>query len=68
MREHAELVEQIRSARIRLGLSYERLGAISGYSPQAIWWLEHRSVKPRIQTMLDLAQALGIAIERRAND
>jgi transcriptional regulator with XRE-family HTH domain len=67
MREHADLVEQIRAARMRLGLSYERLGAISGYSPQAIWWLEHRSVKPRVQTMIDITQAMNLAVERRAH-
>lgn len=67
MRENDDIVQQLRATRIRLGLSYEKLGAIAGYTPQTIWWLERRSVKPRIQTMTDLAQAMGIAIERRDN-
>lgn len=64
MRRHAELVDQLRVTRIRLGLSYEKLAELSGYSAPTIWWLERKSTRPRKQTMIDLAQAMGVALDK----
>lgn len=66
-REHADLVGQMRATRLRLGLSYEKLSAIAGYTAPTIWWLERRSTKPRLQTIQDLTQAMSVLLTLKEN-
>lgn len=63
-RKHQDIVAQLREIRIRLGLSYEKLAALSGYSAPTIWWLERHSSRPRKQTMLDLTQSMSKVVKK----
>jgi transcriptional regulator with XRE-family HTH domain len=58
---YREVGTQLRSVRLRRGLTLEQLAALSGLSAAYIGQVERSVKKPSLRTLAILAQALGVS-------
>lgn len=59
----SKLGKQVQEARIKRGLSQEKLAEISGLSVMAIAFIEQGRRRPQLKTLMKIAGALGVRVK-----
>lgn len=55
--------ESTKKARENAGITIGKLAEKAGYHYNTVWWMENDIVTPKISTVIDLADALGISVD-----
>jgi transcriptional regulator with XRE-family HTH domain len=61
----SDLVRELRARRAELRISQEQLAAVTGLNRRVIGELERGHISPRFETVLRIANGLGLDIELR---
>jgi transcriptional regulator with XRE-family HTH domain len=62
----SDLMRELRARRAELQISQEQLAAVTGLNRRVIGALERGSISPRFETVLRIANGLGLDVELRA--
>ena len=68
IRSREQFARRLRSARVRSGLSQERLGAVARLHRTEISLLERGERDPKLSTLFRLADALGVSVAALIED